>query len=166
VSSGMQSQDEVDAIMAGASGDAAPAEAPQGAPGGATGALPSLDQRPGGPEARQVKRARAKFTYSLMTKSAEGQDMKLSGSTEDISSGGVSILSAATIPPNAILAIRIELMFQGKHAPVIATGRCVHQTFSSKAGGFRYGVQFTKIGEEYKKIIDQYVKVYGVTPQV
>ncbi len=166
MSSGMQSQDEVDALMAAASGDAAPAEVPQGAPGGATGALPTLDQRPGGAEARQAKRARAKFTYSLMTKSPDGQDIKLSGHTEDISSGGVSILSAATIPANAILAIRIELMFQGKHAPIIATGRCVHQTFSSKAGGFRYGVQFTKISEDYKKILDQYVKVYGVTSQV
>ena len=58
MSSGMQSQDEVDALMAGAMGEAAPAEAPQGAPGGATGALPTLDQRPGGAEARQAKRGR------------------------------------------------------------------------------------------------------------
>ncbi len=166
MSSGMQSQDEVDALMAAAAGEAAPAETPAAAPGGATKATPGLDQAAAGAEARKTKRARARFTYSLMTKSADGQDMKLTGQTEDISQGGVSILSSASIPANAVLAIRIELMFQGKHTPVIATGRCVHQTFSSKAGGFRYGVQFTKIGEDYKKIIDGYVKVHGVTSQI
>lgn len=110
---------------------------------------------------RTDKRAHAHFPYVLIMKNADGKDVKLSGYTDDISAGGVSVVSSASIPLQTMVAVRIEMACNGRYDNIVATGKCVHQAFSAKLGGFRYGVQFVKINDDYKKVIERYVKMMG-----
>lgn len=113
------------------------------------------------PTKRTYSRAVAHFSYTLITKTEDGQEWKLSGYTEDVSVGGVSITSPANIAMNSPLAIRIEMVCNGKLTPLVATGKVVHRSFSGKLGGFRYGVQFVKIADELKEAISLYVKAHS-----
>lgn len=83
--------------------------------------------------------------------------MKLTGYTEELSVGSAIIASTAHIPPQASLAIRIDMADNGKFTTVVATAKCVHQTFSAKLGGFRYWLQFLKMSDEARGAIEAYV---------
>lgn len=109
-------------------------------------------------EKRAQKRLHARLAYSLVTKNLEGKDAKLSGYTEDISVGGVSILTPINLKLKSKVAIRIELFYGGQSEHVIAIGKLIYQSVAAKMGGFRYGVQFLKINAKYVKVIEKYIQ--------
>lgn len=106
---------------------------------------------------RAHQRVHVHFPYTLMMKNASGKEIKLSGYTEDISAGGVSIASSATIPLKGLTAVRIDLFCKGRGESIVAIVRCIHQSFAAKLGGFRYGFQFVKMNEGYRAMLERYL---------
>lgn len=107
---------------------------------------------------RAHQRVVARFPYTVMIKTADGQEVRFSGYTEDISLGGVSVGSCHSLPMQTLVAIRIELFVEGRSERVVAMAKCVHQSYSKSLGGFRQGFQFTNLNEKCQDTIHRYVK--------
>lgn len=107
---------------------------------------------------RAHQRIVARLPFIVVMQSQAGSELRVTGYTEDISMGGASIGASVNIPLNTVLAIRVEVFSNGRSERVVATARCVHQAFSAKLGGFRYGLQFIKISDPAKDALKRFVK--------
>lgn len=99
-----------------------------------------------GREERKHPRARL-FTLTQMLTPTGGQSGL--GRMEDLSVGGLHILSGETLDPNTKVLVRFNL--PGGH-PVEAQGVVVHAH-----RGLRMGIQFLEIEKEDRKAIEEFV---------
>lgn len=107
---------------------------------------------------RAHQRVVARFPYTIMLKTADGQEIRFSGYTEDISLGGVSIGAVHSLPLQTLVAIRIELFSDGRSERIVAMAKCMHQSYSKSLGGFRQGFQFTNLNEKSQEALSRYIR--------
>lgn len=98
------------------------------------------------------------FPYALLLKDKCGHELRMSGYTEDLSLGGVSVGASRSLPINVVVAMRIDLFVEGKCERIIAMAKCIHQSLSARLGGFRYGFQFVSLNEQSPDAIARYMR--------
>ncbi|MBM3251291.1 MAG: PilZ domain-containing protein [Candidatus Omnitrophica bacterium] len=95
--------------------------------------------------------------YSILKQPEE----KLTAQTKNISAGGICIIAHEKLDIHTLLVISIY--FPGEALPIICEGRVVWTKsfqIGKEAAHYDVGVEFTKIGQEDRKKIDQYVFSY------
>ncbi len=96
--------------------------------------------------------------YALMLKTANGEEIRFNGYTEDISVGGVSVGSSVSLALQALVAIRIDLFCDGRSDRIVAMAKCIHQSYSKSLGGFRQGFQFVNLSQKSHEAIAHFVR--------
>jgi hypothetical protein len=108
-----------------------------------------------GENRRAHQRSHVVLPYTMAYEDPYNPQARCQGYTEDLSVGGVSIYASVNIPLGSPVAIRLEVVMYGMHTHIVATGKIANHAFSSKGGGFRYGIQFISVRDEYKKTIQK-----------
>ncbi len=118
---------------------------------------PGVEKRRPGPlrgnNRRQHQRTHVVLPYRLAYADTHSTQARCQGYTEDICVGGISINAPVNIPLGSHVAIRVDVVMCGLNTRIVATGKIAYHTFSAKCGGFRYGIQFIHIREEYLETI-------------
>ncbi|MDE2571962.1 MAG: PilZ domain-containing protein [bacterium] len=108
-----------------------------------------------GPQ-RQNTRAYFRATVSISTRySLDGRHGLLPGRIDDISGGGVKLVTEEGLPVNAALTLRFSLPDSGES--IDARGRVVLTYRDSPRGRYAHGVTFTAIDAAQRELIVRYV---------
>lgn len=110
-----------------------------------------MDDNRSGP--RCIKRLRA-----VLAMDEGGKQVTVHGKTQDVSLTGLSFVSKDSLRvPRTVTVYVLVGPGDDKHAPVIfeAQGRMLNCVLSPQQGGFRLGIQFTKIAGDGKKIMQK-----------
>lgn len=80
--------------------------------------------------------------------------------SEDVSAGGISILSRDNFPPGTFLELKFS--FPSAPNPIFAIGKVVRREEVQGKGEMKYllGIKFTNISERDREKIDEYAKKY------
>lgn len=104
---------------------------------------------------RYNKRLRA-----VLITEENGKRISIQGKTQDISSDGTSFISERNIVPSH--PVTVYLMIDpgdAKRPPVVFEAQCkiVSSVLSPQQGGFRLGLQFTKMPGENKQVLQKFL---------
>lgn len=104
---------------------------------------------------RYNKRLRA-----VLITDESGKRVSFQGKTQDISSDGTSFVSEYNIA--VARPVTVYLMLDpgdAKHAPVVFEAQCniVSSVLSPQQGGFRLGLQFTKMVGEGRQVLQKFL---------
>ena len=122
---------------------------------------------PGGAEKRKFKRASASFpvTYSIQSPfelRLQIGKQEVAGIADDLSQGGLSLLTNYDIPAGAVILIKFRLTSKSgpsheeRSRKFELEGEARHSSFS-KENGYRIGIRFVNISESDRYFIAEYV---------
>lgn len=86
----------------------------------------------------------------------------------DVSAGGVSVICPLNIFPESELTVYLLIDPGGPTHPQVvfeAQGKVMNNVLSSKQGGFRLGIQFTKFAGDSKQILNKHLPKDIVKPE-
>ena len=89
-----------------------------------------------------------------------GKRSSIKGTTQDISRDGTSFISEYNIVSSNIVTIYLMLdPGDATHAPKVfeAQGNIVSSVLSPQQGGFRLGIQYTKISADNKQVLQKFM---------
>jgi len=88
--------------------------------------------------------------------------------TNDVSAGGVSVICPLNVFPESELIVYLLIDPGGPTHPQVvfeAQGKVMNTVLSSKQGGFRLGIQFTKFAGDSKQLLTKHLPKDLVKPQ-
>ncbi|MCX7173688.1 MAG: PilZ domain-containing protein [Proteobacteria bacterium] len=111
-------------------------------------------------ESRSSERVRVRLRAVLITEK-DGTQAKLHGHTADISGTGVSFVSkyAMTTPQPGTIFVMVD-PGASTHPAIIIEAQCrlIVCVLSSQQGGFRIGLEFSKMSDESRKLLRKLLK--------
>lgn len=97
---------------------------------------------------------------SAIVSEVGGERVTTQGTTNDISSDGVSVICHRNISPNHLVTVYLLIHTGIEDNPELvfeAQGKVMNNVLSGKQGGFRLGIQFTKFVGDSKNMLHKYM---------